>query len=124
VAFSEAGAGGGADGWSAEVEYQDDGFCDDFPEIGHVSTEGSLRTRYRVKVATDSVMVLAAVIDAVKADAERLGIRWADAAGPYVFYKGDGEHEDCPPPNGWRQMVNAQAERIGWQPFYRDREHA
>jgi hypothetical protein len=121
VAFHEGGAGGGLDGWSAEVEFLDDGFCNDNPEAGVISTQGKLNTRYIVKVREDSELVLAAVIDAVKADAERLGIRFREGAiGPHVYYKGDGEWEDYPPPEDWRVMVDGQAERLGWPGLYSD----
>lgn len=102
---------GGA--WSAAVEYLDDGFCDDDAANGVISTQGKLHTRYQVRDGSEAT--LAAVIDVIKADAERLGITFrTDGAGPNVYYKGDGEDEDYPPPDGWGEMVDAQAARLGW----------
>jgi hypothetical protein len=123
VAFHKGTAGRGADGWTAEAEYLDDGNGDDLPDAGRISTQGRLHTSYKVKVTGGaSELVLAAVVDAVKADAERLGIRFDDDAGggPRVFYKGDGESDDCPPPDDWRVMVDRQAVRLGWLPLYSD----
>lgn len=66
-----------------------------------------------------SEQVLTAVIDVIKADAERMGIRFPmGSAGPYVFYEGDGEDEDCPPPEGWRDLLAKEAQRLGWESLY------
>ena len=112
-------SGSGDYGWAASLEYLDDGFCNDDADVGRVSTEGTLHTRYAVRQG-ETADALTVVIDTIKADAERLGIRWgAVTPGATVYYKGDGEDEDFPPPDGWREMVNAQAERLGWQSGYR-----
>lgn len=114
-------------GWGAEVKFYDNGFCDDDTDAGLVSTEGTLHTRYLVREGNGpDADALAAAVDAVKQDAERLGIRFrTDGASPAtVYYQGDGEHKDYPPPPGWREMVNAQARRLGWEPFYRERASA
>ena len=114
-------------GWAANVDFYDSGFCDDNPDAAAISTQGILSTRYFVREGdspdTDG---LAAAVDAVKRDAERLGITWgADAAvPPTVYYIGDGEDEDFPPPDGWRELVNAQARRLGWKPLYRETSDA
>jgi len=107
-------AGGGRMGWCAELSYLDGGFCDDSPERGIVSTEGVLRTRYVIP-ASEAADVLTVAIDALKADAERLGITWRD---PSVYYKYDGEDEDGPPPDGWRELLGSQADRLGWRRLY------
>jgi hypothetical protein len=61
----------------------------------------------------------------VKLDAERLGIRFdGDGVAPGVFYAGDGESKDFPPPPGWRALVNAQATRLGSVPRYREEQPA
>jgi hypothetical protein len=115
-------------GWGAEVEFYDNGFCDDDTDNGAISTQGRIGTRYFVREGTrPDADALSAAIDAVKRDAERLGITWGiPAAGMMstVYYVGDGEDEDYPPPDGWRGMVNAQARRLGWQPLYRERQSA
>jgi hypothetical protein len=51
----------------------------------------------------------------LRADAERLGIQWRD---PTVYYKGDGEDPEYPPPDGWRELLAAQAARLGWYSIY------
>ena len=110
-------SGGGQHGWAAEVGYYDAGFCNDDPDTGQISTEGTLHTRYHVRRhGPGTADPLKAVIDVIKADAERLGIRFNDDA--CVFYKGDGEAKDYPPPEGWRELVDAQAVRLGWRGIY------
>lgn len=104
-------------GWGAEVDFYDSGFCNDDTDKRAVSTEGTLRTRYYVREGdTPDADALATAIDVLKADTERLGITWTPSAT--VYYQGDGVSEDWPPPPGWREMVNAQAARLGWRPLY------
>ena len=102
--------------WSATVEYLDAGFADDNADAQRVSTEGNLHTRYFLRDG-EHASALTVAIDVVKADAERLGIVWG-TPGPFVYMKGDGEDETFPPPDGWRELVDAQARRLGWEPFY------
>lgn len=115
-------------GWGAEVEFFDSGFCDDDTDSGAISTEGTLRTRYFVREGDGpDADALSAAVDAVKRDADRLGITWSAAPSPAtatVYYRGDGEDENYPPPDGWREMVNAQAGRLGWRPGYTEHENA
>jgi len=96
--------------WGGSVEFYDDGLGSEYATTGEISTEGVLRTRYYVD-DYDGDAVLTAVIDTLIADAERLGIRFED---PVLSYEGDGEDEEFPPPEGWRRMLRAQANRIGW----------
>ena len=110
-------------GWGASADFYDSGFCDDNPDAAAVSTQGRLNTRYFVREGTGpDADALAAAVDAVKRDAERLGITWGvdSAVRPSVYYIGDGEDEDYPPPAGWRELVNAQSVRLGWNPLYRE----
>jgi hypothetical protein len=108
-------------GWGASLDFQDAGLAgDDDADTGAVSTEGTLYTRYAV-VDGDTRTGLSAAVDALIADAARLGIEFRNAGGPtpYLYYKGDGEWEDYPPPEGWREILAAEAERIGWTSPYR-----
>ena len=101
-------AGQGAYGWTAKADYLGDGFCDDVPGTAHISTEGTLRTRYAVRNAEDGTSSLGAVIDVIKADAERMGVTWTEDVALYV--EGEGEsHDDFP--DGWRAMIREQAAR-------------
>lgn len=104
-------SGMGQDGWCAEVAYYDDGFCNDEPGTTAISTEGSLRTRYAVRDAEDGRSSLSYVIDVIKADAERLGIRWlaVGAGGPTLYYNPEFDR-----PEGWPELVAAESARIGW----------
>jgi hypothetical protein len=95
-------AGSRGYGWGATLDFLDDGF------MAEDSTQGTLCTRYYVTS-------LARAIDLIKADAERLGITFRQGDElPMLYYKGDGEDPDYPPPVGWRAMLADQAERIGW----------
>lgn len=93
--------------WSASADFYDAGFCQD------PSTEGHFHTRY----AQES---LSAAIDVLKADMERMGIVWADwvPTTPSLYVEGDGKRDDVPLPTNWRELVNAEAERIGWHASY------
>jgi len=103
-------------GWGASLDFLDDGFTNDEPDQGLVSTQGTLCTRYFVRDGEKS-SGLSAAVDAMLADAARLGIVFRAVVddAPFLYYKGDGEDEDCPPPNGWREMLAREAARIGWQ---------
>ena len=103
ITVAWAYAGGGDYGWAAEVDYLDAGFCDDVPGTSHISTEGTLRTRYAVRDTEDGESSLASVLDVIKADAERLGICWRE---PHLYYKGEIYDE-------YGKPVTA-AEMIGW----------
>lgn len=98
-----------ADGnqWSISLNFLDDGFCD------QSASEGTLKLRYLVDD-------LEAGINTLKADAERLGIRMVGPGtmAPTVYIEGDGEIDDMDYPPDWRELVNAQATRLGWQPCY------
>jgi len=98
----------GRDKWHAEARFFDDGFA----ELG--SSEGVIRTRY--------VGPLARVVDIVKADAERMGIRWSNPAhhAPCIYYEGDGENPAHPAPQGWRTRISAECERLGWCNIYKE----
>lgn len=107
-----------SDSWGASLDYCDDGFANDDPEKGLVSTEGTLTTRYAVK-ASETRSGLAIAVDNLLADAKRLGIEFIGGAdtAPFLYYRGDGEHDDFPPPDGWRENLAAEAERIGFTSY-------
>ena len=90
------------DEWSARADFRDGGHCQDD------STEGHVKTRY--------YLPLAQAIDVVKADIEKLGIRWFN---PTLYYESDGENRSFPPPDGWRETLRAEAARIGFKCSYR-----
>ena len=97
--------------WSADVDFYDDGFIDP------TSTQGRLGSRYGME-GWDG---LAAMIDLLKADAERLGIefRVIDGDPPALWVPGDGEDDDRPLPVGWQQRLAEEAARLGWRSPYR-----
>lgn len=86
--------------WSATAEFFDDGFCQD------ESTQGRINSRYFANIET--------VLDNVKCDAEKLGIIWKDKN---IYVEGDGEG-DVELPSDWREIIQRQAERIGFKSSY------
>lgn len=105
-------------GWSATVEYFDDGFVSDNTDAGSISTQGKIATRYAVRDG-EHTSGLTAAIDTVLADAERLGIEFRDEAdGPYLYMHGDGEWKDVDYPDGWRAVLAAESARLGWNSIY------
>ncbi|HEY9412389.1 MAG TPA: hypothetical protein VIP77_22615 [Jiangellaceae bacterium] len=104
--------------WSASVAYYDDGFVNDTADDGTVSTEGTLHTRYFLRDGK-TADALTVAIDTVKADAERLGISWnTPGIGPFVYMDGDGENGGRDVPDNWRELVDEQARRLGWERLY------
>lgn len=115
-------------GWMASLNFLDDGFNSDDRDNGQISTEGTLRTRYFVRahdehappnvVSEGHRKALQVAIDVLRADAERLGVRFSSAAsGPWLYYQGDGESDEWPPPDGWRLLLAEQATRLGWETY-------
>jgi hypothetical protein len=107
--------GNEAPGWSGQVDYYDDGWTgDDDPDAGRVATEGTLRTRYVIADGSKRA-ALSAVIDTLLADGESLGIRFGSPGiQPMLLIRGDGEWADSPAPDGWRELLTAEATRVGW----------
>lgn len=105
-------------GWSGEVDYYDDGWAgDDDTDTGKLCTEGILRTRY-VIVDGAQQSAVRAIIDTLIADSGRLGIRFGSAdMPPRLFVRGDGEWDDTPLPDGWRELLSGEAERVGWDTY-------
>jgi hypothetical protein len=93
--------------WAATVEFFDNGFCDD------ASTQGALRTRYFVPLET--------AIDTIIADAAKLGIEFRERN---LYAEEDGESKDWPMPEDWREVLEAQAKRIGFKWPYLDTQAA
>lgn len=103
-------------GWHATCDYYDDGWIgDNDTDRGQVSTQGTLGTRYAARDG-ERMAGLSVAIATVKADAERLGIRfWGPTAcPPALYYRGDGEDRDYPAPDGWCELLAAEAGRMGW----------
>ncbi|MFE6939626.1 hypothetical protein [Streptomyces chartreusis] len=106
-------------GWHAKLDYQDDGIANNDPDTGQIATEGTLYTRYPTRDAKIR-SGLSIAPHTLIADAKRLGIEFR-AVGrrtePWLFYRGDGEDADYPPPDGWREALAAEADRIGFRPY-------
>lgn len=104
--------------WHGTAGFYDDGFADDDPAAGRISTHGELRTHYFVR-ARNHQESLRLVIDTLRTDAEALGIEFRD---PYLYAAGDGEDPAHPMPEGWRDLLREQADRVGWRLPYRTDE--
>lgn len=91
--------------WGVSIDFFDDGWCEDG------TSEGTLRARY---LGDDPVAAACGLV----ADAEKLGIvfRGSPDGPPSVYIVGDGEAEDIDYPPGWRQVVEAVAAALGWEP--------
>lgn len=91
--------------WSARAEFFDDGFVD------HRSSEGELRARY--------IGAIENVIDVVRADVERLGIRFNRNQNDKPVLMAWRENDDeYPMPKDWKLILFSQASRIGWDSVY------
>jgi len=90
-------------GWTGHVDVSDDYFADSRAAHIHITTY----------VLTS----MEAAIDSVKASAEELGIEWSKSPiSPRLFMHKDGEG-DIDYPEGWREELQREAERIGWTTY-------
>jgi hypothetical protein len=98
-------AGSNKYGWWVMIEFSDYGHYED------KSICGKIQTSYGAP--------LSQAIDTIKLDAKRLGIQFAEIPGltPHLFYLGDGENKDYPPPDRWREMLQIEAQRIGFYSY-------
>ena len=94
----------GEDEWWASVKVHDNGFCD------LSSICGEIKTCYG--------QPLSDAIDIVKRDTENLGIIFPNESySRHLYYIGDGEWKDYPPPEGWKELLQQEAKRIGWKTY-------
>lgn len=92
-----------ANQWKATVEFYDSGFCDE------QSTEGEIHTRYYCNDINDAIRI-------VMQDAKKLGIVFNDP--PQLYFAGDGEWEENPPPPNWRRLIFETASKHGLESAY------
>jgi hypothetical protein len=112
--------------WGGEVDFYDDTLPgrdeswangDQGSEQGQISTHGHLQTRYFVPSRGSHRDALTAVTDSLINDAEQLGIAFRD---PTLYATGEGLEPDYPMPEGWIELLEEQADRLGWtRPPYR-----
>jgi hypothetical protein len=95
-------------GWGVSADFYDGGFADDNPAEGRVSTEGVLRSRYRVGDLTAAVKVL-------EADVERLGIPFRNSGGGPALYA-EFPEDKSGWPRDWVEQVEAAAAAVGFEP--------
>ena len=100
-------------GWHAALDYCDDGVRRQRPRDRPGLHRRHTPTRYPVR---DSKIRsgLSIAIDTLLADAARLDIDFPTAPSPRLYYWGDGEDPNHPAPEGWRDLLAAEADRIGW----------
>ena len=103
--------------WGGEVEFFDDTFADQDPGRGLISTYGHLQTRHFVPSRGSHREALTLVTDALIRDAEQLGVEFRD---PTIYATGEGVDPDYRLPEGWVDLFEEQADRLGWAtPLYR-----
>lgn len=95
--------GGGNYGWSASLKWIDSKFA----EKGCV--EGDIRTRYFEKTIDDAIC---AVLDV----ARTFGLA-SSCIGIGLFYADDGDNDQCPPPDGWKEMIIEAAKRHNMESY-------
>jgi len=99
-------AGGGLYGWWAWV---------DFENSAEPVTDGCMSGRVSTKYGID----ICKAIDQVLELCSQIGVEFIEHADclPAVYYLQDGDSKDYPPPEGWREILKAQADRIGWNTY-------
>jgi hypothetical protein len=107
------------DGWSATAKFYDSGFVSDDTDTGSISTQGELGTRYFIRDG-ETVDGLTAAIDVILADAKKIDIQWGQGCPPTLYYEGDGEDPEWPPPPNWKRIIRDQCTRLGWDCLYTD----
>jgi len=108
----------GSPAWGGEVDFFDDTFADPDPGRGLISTYGHLQTRHFVPSNGGHREALTLVTDTLIRDAEQLGVEFRD---PTIYATGEGVDPDYPLPEGWVDLFEEQADRLGWAtPSYRD----
>lgn len=109
--------GGRGPGWGASLKFYDDGFANDFAEIGLIATEGTLDTRYFVPESAVTPS-LAIALNVLIQDAKKLGVEFMPRGGGlptlYVEHDGAGNVEL---PSDWREVVGREAARLGWTSY-------
>lgn len=104
-------SGGGLYGWTAEICWFDNKFCED------KAVQGRIVTRYfeeSIELAIDTVMEVFEQFNIKKTDNEFIGFN--------LYYEGDGEDKEWPPPEGYRKLLRDEAEKRGWKTYTREEE--
>ena len=104
--------------WGGEVDFFEDTFAHQDPGRGLISTYGHLQTRHFVPSRGSHREALTLVTDTLIRDAEQLGVEFRD---PTIYATGEGLDPDYPLPEGWVDLLEEQADRLGWAtPLYRE----
>lgn len=106
-------------GWYASLNYSDDGHSGSDPDAEQISTGGTLCTRCPARDG-ELRSGLSLAVDTLIADAKRFGIDLISTrpyAQPWLFYKGDGESAEYPPPDGWHDLLVTEARRAGLRTY-------
>ena len=96
-------AGNNTYGWAATIECFDDRFAQS------QAVEVTLNTKYYEPTLTQA-------IDTVWSLAQQLGIEVVPT-NMALFYKGDGEDNDYPPPANFREQLQEEAEKRLWRSY-------
>jgi hypothetical protein len=104
-------AGGGRHGWVAEINWCDSKFCEE------KAVQGTITTTYfeeTIEKAIDTVMEVFEKFKLRKVGDELVGFN--------LYYIGDGEDEEYPPPKGYIKLLREEAHKRGWKTYSREEE--
>lgn len=104
----------GRGGWSASTSFIDAGFVSDDTVFQHISTEGSIRTRYYVK-DTAGVSGLQAAVRAIHQDLEYLGIDVAAEICKVVSFDEEMQPEGFTISEEDKENIRLIAAEIGYE---------
>jgi len=89
-------------GWWAKCHWQDNKFCE--PK----TVEGNIRTRYAETTITEAID---AVLEVVNSFGLKLNKEFS------LFYEGDEENTEYPPPEGWKLILQREAGNRHWRTY-------
>ncbi|MFF2532304.1 hypothetical protein ACFVS2_25680 [Brevibacillus sp. NPDC058079] len=109
VFYGYAGTNKGVEryGWAATLDWQGKETFDS------TMLQGTIETRY----FTDT---LEEAIDSIFKLTQKWSIKPFPMMNMFLFYKGDGNDSDFPPPKNYREMLRIEAEKRGWDTYKED----
>ncbi len=93
--------------WGLQIDFLDDGFCNE------ESTQGSIKTRYLTNLDNG--------IKTLIEDAKNLGIKFNDGFTLYAYQ--DGASKDYPMPENWVSIFEKACEKHNLAMIYKEKEN-